>query len=158
MKRILVLLAVATAATAVGVGAAQAKVVSNATTTLHYSGYVPCANGGAGELVTGTIEMHDLVTSTVNANHESWQFMSQPQGASMVGRVTGDIYRLSGVTHGVYNESLDTDHRTLTYVGVFHLVAPGPGNDLLVREVAHATIDASENVVVSHDDWTLVCA
>src|SRR4051794_22700283 len=55
MKRILVLVAVAAAATAVGVSAAQAKVVVNETTSVHYSGYVPCANGGAGELVTGTI-------------------------------------------------------------------------------------------------------
>ena len=158
MKRILVLVAVAAAATAVGVSAANAKVVTNQTTSLHYSGYVPCANGGAGELVTGTIEMHDLVTSTVNGNHDSWQFLSQPQGGSMVGRITGDTYRLTGVTHGVYNESLDSDHRTLTYVNVYHLVGPGPGNDLLVREVAHATIDANDVVVVGHDDWSLVCA
>jgi hypothetical protein len=158
MKRILALLAAAAVAAAVSASAAQAKVISNETRSLTYSAYVPCANGGAGELITGTIEMHDLVTSTVNANHDTWQFLSQPQGGSMVGRSTGDTYRVTGVTHGSYSESLDTDHRTLTYISSFHLVGPGPGNDLLVRDTAHATIDADDNVVVRHDDWSLVCA
>ena len=81
MKRILVLLAIATVAMAASVSAAQAEVVTNETVSYAYSGFVDCANGGAGELLTGTIDVHNLATSTVNGNVDSWQFQFQPRGA-----------------------------------------------------------------------------
>lgn len=157
MKRILVLLAIATVGTAANVSAAQAEVITNETASVGYAGFVPCANGGAGEILAGRIEVHNLVTSTVNGNNVSWQFLFQPQGGSMVGAITGDTYRVAGVTHGVYNESLDTDHYTLTYVNTFKLIGPGPGNNLLVREIAHVTIDGNEDLVVRHDDLSIDC-
>ena len=55
MKRILVLLAIATDGLAASATATQANVVSNETMPYAYSGFVPCANGGAGELMTGRI-------------------------------------------------------------------------------------------------------
>ena len=80
MKRILVLLAT-TVAMAASVSAAQAEVVTNETVSYSYSRFVHCANGGAGELLTGTIDVHNLATSTVNGNVDSWQFQFQPRGA-----------------------------------------------------------------------------
>lgn len=156
MKRILVLLAIAAVGAAASVSAAQAKVVTNDWASVGYAGFVPCANDGAGEILAGRIDVHNLVTSTVNDNHVSWQFQFQPQG-SMVGAITGDTYRVSGVTHGTYNESLDSSHYTLTYVSTFHLIGPGPGNDLRVREIAHVTIDGQEDVVVQHDGLSIEC-
>jgi hypothetical protein len=156
MKRTLVLLAIAAVAMAASVSAAQAKLITNDWTSVGYAGFVPCANGGAGEILAGSIDVHNLVTSTVNGNHVSWQFQFQPQG-SMVGAITGDTYRVSGVTHGTYEESLDSDQYVLTYVDSFHLIGPGPGNNLLVREIAHVTIDGSDDVVVGHDDLRIDC-
>jgi hypothetical protein len=158
MKRLLVLLALVALGTAASVSSAQAELIKNDTTTVGFAGFVSCANGGAGELVIGRIDMHDLVTSTVNESRDSWQFLSQPMGGSMVGAITGDTYRVTGVTRGTYTESLTDDHRTLTYVNVFQLIGPGPGNNLRVREIAHATIDANEDVVVSHDELSIDCA
>jgi hypothetical protein len=155
MKRILILLAIATIGMATSVAAAHAGVVSNETVSYAYSGFVPCANGGTGELLTGRIDVHNLTTSTVNGNVDSWQFQFQPQG-SLVGRITGDTYRLTGVTRGRYNESLQSGEYTLKYVNSYQLIGPGPGNNLLVREIAHLTIDG-DDLVVQHDDFSIEC-
>ena len=155
MKRILVLLAIATVAVAANVSAAQAEVVTNETVSYAYSGFVPCANGGAGELLTGSIDAHNLITSTVNGNVDSWQFQFQPRG-SLVGRVTGDTYQLTGVTRGTYNDIQQSGVYTLTYVNSYQLVGPGPGNNLRVREVSHMTLDG-DDVVVRHDGFSIEC-
>lgn len=155
MKRVLALLAIATVGMAASVTAAQAEVVGNEMVSYAYSGFVPCANGGAGELVTGTIDVHNLTTSTVNGNVDSWQFQFEPHG-SLVGRITGDTYRLTGVTRGTYTDSLRSGEYTLTYVNSYQLIGPGPGNNLLVREIAHVTVNG-DDVVVQHDDFTIEC-
>jgi hypothetical protein len=154
-QRIVVLLTLAIAGIVTSVTAAQAEVVSNETVAYAYAGFVPCANGGAGEYVTGTIDAHNLITSTVNGNVDTWQFQFQPHG-SLVGRITGDTYQLTGLTRGRYTDSLQDDHHTLTYVNSFRLIGPGPENNLLVREIAHVTVNDGE-VVIDHDDWSVEC-
>lgn len=156
MKRILLLLVLGTVGILASVTSAQAEVVTNTTVAYPYSGWVPCANGGAGELVTGTIEMHILTTSTTTDNVDAWQFAFAPRG-SLVGRITGDTYRLTGVTRGTYVETLQSDGYAATYVNRYQLIGPGSGNDLTVRETAHVTRDGDE-VVVSHDDFDIECA
>jgi hypothetical protein len=155
LKRTLVLLTLAIAGMLTSVTAAEAKVVSNESVSYAYAGFVPCANGGAGEYVTGSIDAHNLITSTVNGNVDTWQFQFQPHG-SLVGRITGDTYQLTGVTRGTYTESLQDDHLTLTYVNSYQLIGPGPDNNLLVREIAHVTINCDE-AIVEHDDWSVDC-
>jgi hypothetical protein len=154
-KRISTLLALVAASLAVVVSA-HAGMTANERLSIAYAGYVPCANGGAGELLTGTIDAHNLASETVNGNHAAWQFLFERHG-ELVGQITGDTYRLSGVEHGAYTQSLDSDHSTLTYVNRYRLVGPGSGNDLIVRESAHITLDAGENVVVQRNDFTVDC-
>jgi predicted MFS family arabinose efflux permease len=157
MKHILALLAIATVGMAASVSAAQADVITNDMTSIGFAGFVPCANGGAGEILSGRIDVHNLVTSTVNSNNVLWQFQFQPLGGSMVGSITGDKYRVAGVTRGTYNASLDSDHYTLTYVNTFQLIGPGSRNNLLVHEIAHVTINGDEVVVVEHDNLRIEC-
>ena len=154
-KRISTLIALAAASLTVVVSA-HAGVTANEHFSIAYAGYVPCANGGSGELLTGTIEVHDLASETVNGNHAAWQFLFERRG-ELVGSITGDTYRLAGVEHGAYTQSLGSEHSTLTYVNRYRLVGPGPGNNLIVRETAHITLDAGENVVVQRDDFTVDC-
>jgi hypothetical protein len=155
MRNILVLLAVAAVATAASASAAQAGVIADETVSYAYSGYVPCANGGAGELLTGTIDVHNLITSTVNGNVETSQFQFQPRG-SLVGTITGDTYQLGGVTRGTSIESLQSGTYVLTYVSRYRLIGPGAGNDLVVRETAHLTMEG-DDAVVQHDDFAVEC-
>jgi hypothetical protein len=156
MKRILMLLALSATAVLATATAAQAEVVTNATISYGYAGWVPCANGGAGELVTGTIDMHVVVTSTANENVDAWQFMEAPRG-SLVGQITGDAYRLAGVTRGTYIEHLQGDRYVATYISRYRLIGPGPGNNLVVRETTHITRQG-DDVVVRHDDFAIECA
>jgi len=155
MKRILALLTLATVGMVASVTAAQAEVTSNEQVSLAFAGFVPCANGGAGEILSGTIDVHNLITSTVDGNNVSEQFQFQPHG-SMVGAITGDTYRVTGVTKGTSTESLQNGQYTLTYVNNFQLIGPGPGNNLLVHEIAHMTIDG-DDVVVQHDNLSIDC-
>jgi hypothetical protein len=140
---------------AASVSAAQAEVTTNEQVPLAFAGFVPCANGGAGEILSGTIEVHNLITSTVNDNNTSDRFQFQPHG-TMVGAITGDVYRVTGVTQDTSAESLQNGHYTLTYVNNFRLIGPGPGNNLLVHETAHLTIDG-DDVIVQHDNLSIEC-
>jgi hypothetical protein len=60
------------------------------------------------------------------------------------------------VTRGTYNDILQSGEYTLTYVNSYQLIGRGPGNNLLVREIAHVTIDG-DDVVVQHDDFSIEC-
>jgi hypothetical protein len=155
MKRILVVLAVTAVAALATMTAAQASVVTNTTVSYRYSGWVPCANGGAGELVNGVIDSHILETSTTNDNVDAWKFQFAPRG-SLVGSVTGDTYRLGGVEHGTYVET-QSGRYTLTYVNRYHLIGPGSGNNLIVRETAHLTLDG-DDAVVERDEFDIECS
>ena len=154
ITRVLVLLTLAMTGM-VAAATARAEVTTNEQVPLHFAGYVPCANGGAGEIVSGAIEMHNLIASTSNDNHPSDQFQFQAHG-SMVGAITGDTYRVAGVTRGTSSVSLQNDHYGLTYVNSFHLVGAGPGNNLLVHETAHVLVNG-DNVVVQHDNLSIDC-
>ena len=155
IKRALVLLTLATAGMVASVTAAQAEVGTNEHVSLAYAGFVPCANGGAGEILSGTIDVHNLITSTVNDNHASDKFQFQPHG-SMIGAITGDTYRVTGVTQGTSSDNLLDGHYTLTYVNNFRLIGPGPGNNLLVHEIAHITRNG-DDVIVQHDNLSIDC-
>jgi hypothetical protein len=154
-KRVLVLLALTMVGALASVSAAQARVVTNETVSYSWSGFVDCANGGAGELVNGRIDVHNLVTSNITDNVYSSTFQFQPHG-SLVGTITGDTYQLTGLTRRTYVESLQSDTYTLTYVSSYQLIGPGPENNLRVREIAHITGNGND-VVVHHGEWTIEC-
>jgi hypothetical protein len=137
------------------VAAAEAQTVSNTTVSYAYSGWVPCANEGAGELVNGVIDAHILETSTTSDNVDAWKFQFAPRG-SLVGSVTGDTYRLGGVEHGTYVET-QSGRYAATYINRYHLIGPGDGNNLVVRETAHLTLDG-DDVVVDHDEFGIECS
>jgi len=155
MKRILMLLALAAVGILASATAAEAGVVQNTTVSYAYAGWVPCANGGAGELVTGMIDAHLLETSTVNDNVDASKFMFAPRG-TLVGQTTGDTYRLTGVEHGTDVIVAQSDHSVLTYVNRYRLIGHGVGSNLVVRETAHITSNG-DDVVVQFDDYSVEC-
>ena len=155
MKRVIALCAIA--AMLVGATATYAAVTTNDKQTIAFSVFVPCANGGAGESVDGTIDLHTLVTATVNGNNVSGKFHFQPQGGDLVGAVTGDKYRPTGVTQGHFKGSLQNFQYTETFVNNFRIIGQGPGNNFLVHEVFHITINANGDVTVVHDSVSVDC-
>src|SRR5256885_5047151 len=59
--------------------------------------FVPCAAGGAGELVGLNGPLHTLITVTINGKNVSGTAHFQPQGPSGTGGTTGDKDQATGV-------------------------------------------------------------
>jgi hypothetical protein len=117
--------------------------------------WVPCAVGGAGESVQLSGTMHSLYHYTIDANggvHIKWH--NQPQNLTGVGLTTGDKYQGTGVTQDVGNTKVG---ETYTYVNNFRMIGQGPGNNYLVHETYHITINANGELTASVDNYKVEC-
>jgi hypothetical protein len=136
---------------------AHAAVQTNNTTEIALSEFVPCAAGGAGEIVDLAGRLHTLITLTINGNDVSGTFHFQPQGIVGVGETTGLKYHATGVTEESFKTALQNGEANLTYVNNFRIIGQGPGNNLLVHETQHITINADGSVTVTHDNFSMDC-
>ena len=120
--------------------------------------FVPCAAGGAGELVDLSGPLHTLITFTINGNNVSGTAHFQPQGLSGTGETTGDKYQATGVTKASsFKGSFQNGQFTQTYVNNFRIIGSGSGNNFLVHEVLHVTFNANGTVSVFHDNFSIDC-
>lgn len=157
MKRVLITIALAVVGVGVGVTAAQAEVVVNDKQTMPFAIFVPCANGGAGEVVSGTIDQHNVISFTINDNNVSGKFHSQAQGGDLTGETTGDKYQATGGGQFRFNDSLQNDQFNQAFVINFRIIGPGPGNNFLVHQNGHVTINANGDVTVVHSSFSIDC-
>lgn len=158
MRRIFLLLALAAGGVLAGATAAQAQVVENDTILqTGFSVFVPCANEGAGETISGDLPIHVLITVTINGNNFSAKDHFQPQGGTLVGQTTGDTYHATGVTQDMVKGSLQNGQATFTSINNFRMIGPGPGNNFLVHETLHTTLNANGDVTVTHDGFSIEC-
>jgi hypothetical protein len=136
--------------------AVGAEVVTNE--RIDFTGFtvfVPCANGGAGELVTFEGPLHVLIAVTLDkAGGFHLKEHSQPQGLTGVGADTGDKYQGTGVTQDTFNGKVG---ETFTFVNNFRMIGQGPGNNFLVHETLHATVNANGVATVVHDNLSVEC-
>jgi hypothetical protein len=117
--------------------------------------FVPCANGGAGETVDLSGVLHDLFHVTINGNRFVLKTHTQPQGISGVGQISGDVYRGTGVTQETFTAGVVgiTDN----LVNNFKIIGPGRGNNFLVHENFHFTVNANGTLTVLRDHLTAEC-
>lgn len=154
MPRIIIcLLAVLT----IQVVPANAAVQENDTTEINLSVFIPCAAGGAGEVVDLSGPLHTLISFTINGNNVSGYFHFQPQGISGIGESTGAKYHATGVTSESFKNSLQNGQANSTFVNNFRIIGQGPGNNYLVHETMHVTINADGTVTVFHDNFSVDC-
>lgn len=116
--------------------------------------FVPCANEGAGEDVLLSGNLHDLFHITINDNSLHVKTHSQPQGISGTGLVTGDKYQATGVTQEEFNTSFGV---TDTFINNFRIIGQGSGNNFLVHENFHITVNANGTVTALHDNFSIDC-
>jgi hypothetical protein len=118
---------------------------------------VPCANGGAGEvvLIEGTLHLQNHVT--INNNRASIKVHAQPQGASGVGQTTGDVYRATGVTQEHDSIPLTNGAFEFTFINNFKIIGQGPDNNLLVHQTVHVTITPDGTVTALVDNTSVDC-
>ena len=119
--------------------------------------FVPCANGGAGELVLveGTLHLQDHIT--INGNRASIKTHAQPQGAGGVGLTTGDTYNAVGVTQEQDSIPLINGAFEFTFVNNFRIIGQKTGNNLQVHQTVHVTVDANGNVTTVVDNQSITC-
>ena len=118
---------------------------------------VPCANGGAGELVLVEGTLHIQQHITINNNRASIKIHFQPQGAKGVGLTTGDVYNATGVTQEHDSIALTGGASEFTFVNNFRLIGPGPDNNLQVHQTVHVTINANGTVTTVVDNTSVEC-
>ena len=145
------------AALAVLIVPAKAAVQINESNDIMLSVFVPCAAGGAGEIVDLSGPLHTLITLTVNGNNFSMKEHLQPQGISGTGETTGLKYQATGVTQTTMKGSFQNGQFVQTFINRFDIIGQGPGNNFRVRETAHVTVNANGTVTVFFDNFIVEC-
>ena len=123
---------------------------------LEVTRFVPCANGGAGEDVFLSGDIHIVVHVTLDG-HGGAHFdeIHNPQGVSGFGLTTGAQYRgVGGSPLDASNVRVGEEH---TSVRNLMIIGQGPGNNLVLHATFHITILADGRVTSFHDNLSLVC-
>ena len=143
---------------ALGVVQAQAKATTftqNVTVPIDLLVFVPCAAQGTGEFVQMSGPLHILFTTTIDDRggfHS--KFHNQPQGVSGTGLTTGARYNATGVTQGNFNGKVGYE---TTFVNNFKIVGQGPGNNFMIHETFHVTVNANGTLTAFVDQTSIVC-
>jgi hypothetical protein len=136
---------------------ANAAVQVNTRTDISLQVFVPCAAGGAGEMVDLSGPLHTLVTLTINGNNFSEVLHFQPQWISGTGETTGAKYQATGLTEETTTGSFQNGQFNQTFVNRFDIIGQGHGNNFTIHETAHITINANGTVTVFFDNFGVEC-
>jgi len=142
---------------AIFVTSAKAAIIVNESIQVTLSVFVPCAAGGAGEIVDLSGPLHALITFTINGNNISGVMQFQPQGISGTGETTGLKYQATGLTRSSFKTSLQNGQATMTFINRFDIIGQGTGNNFTVQETAHITFNADGTVTVNFDNFSVEC-
>jgi hypothetical protein len=135
--------------------AGRAEVTENLKVPTDIGVYIPCADGGAGELVTLSGDLHVLVRFTQSKQggiHAGVHF--QPQGITGVGDTTGDRYQATGVTQDQFNATVGVEE---TFINNFRIIGQGTGNNYLVQNLFHITINPNGTLTAFVDRLSVDC-
>ena len=134
----------------------NATVITQTVTPLATLVTVPCAAVGAGEMVYLTGDVHAVFAVTYDANggqHVTTHINNV--GVSGIGLITGNKYQATGGDSFVSNDGGPGSE--FTFVNNFGLTAPGPGNNLRVHELIHATLNANGELTADIVNITVDC-
>jgi len=137
--------------------AARAAVEENVRIPVEIEFEIPCANGGAGEIVVLTGDLHVVTSFVINGNVVRGRFHYQPQGISGFGTVTGDQYHATGVTQGEFKSTMKNGEALVSLVNNFRIIGQGPGNNFLVHENMHLAINTNGDIATSVDHLGADC-
>jgi hypothetical protein len=120
--------------------------------------FVPCAAGGAGELIDVNGPLHVVLSDTVNANQVRVTENFNPQGIVGTGETTGDTYHGTGVTRQDFTASVNGFPFETTFVNRFHMVGTtATAGNLLISETTHVTVNAIGVLTASFDKFSVTC-
>jgi hypothetical protein len=138
---------------------ASAAVTDNVKEPFSQDVWVPCANGGVGELLTISGRLHILFTETFDAaGGAHFTFHFQPQGASGIGSVTGDVYRAVGKTGGSTHIGSGGLPFIDTFVNNFYMIGTGGGVNFKLHNTVHVTVNANGELSANVDNSSVTCS
>lgn len=133
----------------------RAEVIDNESIPIELYVYVPCAADGAGEVVHLSGDLHVLFALTFDgAGGVHVKSHYQPQGLSGEGLTTGVSYHGVGVTQDEYNAKVGYEE---TFINNFRIIGQGPGNNYLIHQNFHVTVNANGTVTASVDNFSVEC-
>jgi hypothetical protein len=133
---------------------ARAAVEVNDMTEITLDVFIPCAAGGAGELVELTGPLHTLISYTIAGKNVSGYFHFQPQGISGTGLTTGAKFQATGITQEGFHASFVNGQANITFINNFRIIGQGTGNNFLIHDL---TINADGIVTIVHDNFSAEC-
>lgn len=118
-------------------------------------GFVPCALGGVGESVHISGDINAVAHLTRNAtNGYLVESNYNPQGVTGVGLVSGDTYQATGSASERFNVAIG---ETETYVSNFRVIGQGSGNNYLVHETFHVTVNPNHELITFVYNYSFEC-
>ena len=118
--------------------------------------FVPCANGGLGEEVELTGNLHVLFQFAISGSGQvTLRDHSNPQGVVGTGLSTGIRYRGTGVTQS--HDRLGQVGESFTFVNNFRVIGRGRGSNFTIHETIHVTVNANGTVTVSTEKARARC-
>jgi len=127
--------------------------------------FVPCAAGGAGEVVEGGGNLQILMHVTMKGDRVTVKQQFNPQGITATGQTTGDTYQVTGVDQvtfvGIFPPAPPGDPQigpiSNTFTSNFRIIGPGPGNNFLGHITFHTTVNANGDVTTEVDNFSVDC-
>jgi hypothetical protein len=119
--------------------------------------FIPCANGGVGEDVQLTGFFHNVIHTTINGNGFVSTFHFQPQGVTGVGLTSGDKYQSTGVGKEQISGSFVNGQFSSTFILNIGIIGQGSGNNAVLHEETHVTINADGQATASFDNFRAEC-
>ena len=119
--------------------------------------FVYCANNGAGEVIDLSGSLHILVASNINNQRVSGFSHFQPQGVQGKGQSTGNLYNATGITQEHFSGSFVNGQYTYTFVNNYRLIGQGPGNNYLIHQTGHITINSNGEATAFVDNTSIAC-
>lgn len=159
MRRLFVLVGLSVVGVLASVTAAQAGNTTTTNTSTPFSGtdLVPCANGGAGEVVDFSGIVHGVVKTTINGNRVNVAMHGNYQGLGAVGETTGDTYVGNGAFNETFNMSLNNGSLENTFEEHVNLNGQGSAPNFKRKFIAHITVNANGDVTVFFTDVSVEC-
>lgn len=122
---------------------------------LYLEVFVDCAYDGLGE----TVVLEGTIHFTFHAKFDSAgglhiHSLANPQGVRGYGQLTGDKYQGTGVAKE--NFTL-LPGQTSTFIDNFRIIGQGPGNNLLIHQNTHYTINANGDITAEVDNFSAEC-
>ena len=134
---------------------ANATVFQNST-PVSFSDFAPCVNGGTGETVDFSGQIHTVSTMIMNNNTMTMLVHQNFQGLTGTGETTNLTYHGNSPYSMSMTMSMQNPQMEMTQTLNEHYVAPGQGNSFEIHMTAHMTL-ANGTMTVTFSDFSIVC-